>query len=144
MTQPPVHTFDPETPMSLPAEHKPSHHGKFALIVIDRARDDAFAVRRVCAAVDKARREKTQIVFVREAARSDGWGLVDALNPRFPDWVVARHDRDIFSSGNLAAQLRAVGIDRLVLAGDEACIDASQAAAEMLGFDLAEELPELA
>jgi nicotinamidase-related amidase len=130
--------------MSLPAEQNSAHHGKFALIVIDRARDDAFAVRRVCAAVDRARREKTQIVFVREAAHGDGWGLVDALNPRFPDWVVARHDRDIFAGGNLAAQLRAVGIGKLVLAGDEACLEASQKTAQDLGFEVSEELPELA
>jgi nicotinamidase-related amidase len=130
--------------MSLPAEHNSAHHGKFALIVIDRAREDAFAVRRVCAAVDKARREKTQIVFVREAVRGDGWGLVDALNPRFPDWVVARQDRDIFARGNLAAQLRAVGIGHLVLTGDDACIEASHATAKALGFEINEELPELA
>ena len=130
--------------MSLPAEHHSLRHGKFALIVIDRARDDAFAVRRVCAAVDKARREKTQIVFVREAVRGDGWGLVDALNPRFPDWVVTRHDRDIFAGGNLAAQLRAVGIGHLVLAGEDACLEASRMAARELGFEVSEELPELA
>lgn len=128
--------------MSLPAEHQPMP--KHALVVIDRSRDDAFAVRRICAQVDKARRENIQIVFVREAARSDGWGLVDALNPRFPDWVVARHDRDIFAGANLAAQLRAVGIGRLVLAGDDACIEASQTAAREMGFEVAEELPEMA
>ena len=128
--------------MSLPAEHDPSL--KCALVVIDRARDDAFAVRRVCAQVDKARRDKTQIVFVREAARGDGWGLVDALNPRFPDWVVTRHGADIFANGNLAAQLRAVGIGRLVLAGEQTCIEASQTTAAALGFAISEELPELA
>ena len=128
--------------MSLPAEHHFPHHGKFALIVIDRARDDAFAVRRVCTAVDKARREKTQIVFVREAIHADGWGLVDALGPRFPDWVVARRDCDIFAGSNLAAQLRAVGIGNLVLAGDEACIAASQTTAQGLGFEVTEEMPE--
>jgi len=128
--------------MFLPAEHNSPHHSKFALIVIDRARDDAFAVRRICAQVDKARRERTQIVFVREAVQSDGWGLIDALGPRFPDWVVARHDRNIFSGGNLAAQLRAVGISRLVLAGDDACVTASGAQAEAMCFAVTVDLPE--
>ncbi len=128
--------------MSLPAEHNSSL--KCALVVIDRSRDDAFAVRRICAQVDKARRDKTQIVFVREAAKGDGWGLIDALAPRFPDWVVTRHGADIFTGGNLAAQLRAVGIGRLALTGDEPCAAASLQAARQLGFDAAVELPEMA
>ncbi len=132
--------------MSLQAEQKTSSfpQDRCALVIIDRSRDDAFAVRRICAAVDKARRDKTQIVFVRETARGDGWGLVDALGPRFPDWVVAQQGCDIFSGGNLAAQLRAVGINRLVLAGDEACFDASHRSGEALGFAVTVELPEMA
>ena len=128
--------------MSLPAE--PDISLKHALVVIDRSRQDAFAVRRICAQVDKARRDKTQIVFVREAARGDGWGLIDALNPRFPDWVVTRHGADIFTAGNLAAQLRAVGIARLILTGDEACAVSSMQVAKGHGFDAVVELPELA
>lgn len=126
--------------MSLPAEHNSSL--KCALIVIDCARDDAFAVRRICAQVDKARREKRQIVFVREAGKADGWGLIDALNPRFPDWVVARRGADIFTGENLAAQLRAVGTARLILTGDDACVAASLQAARTLGFEAVIDVPE--
>lgn len=128
--------------MSLPAEHKSSL--KCALIVIDCPRDDFAAVRRINAQVDKARREKTQIVFVREAAAAEGPGLIEALDPRFPDWIVTRHGADIFSGGNLAAQLRAVGIARLVLTGEEACVKASHAVACGHGFEISEALPELA
>ena len=84
--------------------------------------DGDFVVRRVCALVERARREEVQIVFVQHAGDgcahgSDGWRLISALRPQFPDWVIDKLGASIFSGTNLGAQLKAVGIKRLILAG---------------------------
>ncbi|MBW8880039.1 MAG: hypothetical protein JF615_01065, partial [Asticcacaulis sp.] len=60
--------------------------------------------------VEAARAEGTQVVFV---------GTVDGVTPRFPDWVITASASEPFSGSNLAAQLRAVGISRLQVAGPE-------------------------
>ena len=103
-----------------------------ALVVVDmqnamfhgaaKPHDADFVVRRVCALIDRARREGAQIVFVQHAGGgldhgSDGWRLIAALRPQFPDWVVDKLGASIFAGTNLAAQLKAVGIRRLILAG---------------------------
>ena len=103
-----------------------------ALIVVDMQNalfhgaaaphDGDFVVRRVCALVERARREEVQIVFVQHAGDgcahgSEGWRLIAALRPQFPDWVIDKPGASIFSGTNLAAQLKAVGIKRLILAG---------------------------
>lgn len=103
-----------------------------ALVVVDmqnamfhgaaKPHDADFVVRRVCALIDRARREAAQIVFVQHAGDgcahgSDGWRLITAMRPQFPDWVVDKTGASIFSGTNLAAQLKAVGIKRLILAG---------------------------
>ncbi len=84
--------------------------------------DADFVVRRVCALIDRARREAAQIVFVQHTGEglshgSDGWRLIAALRPQFPDWVVDKMGASIFAGTNLAAQLKAVGIKRLIVAG---------------------------
>ncbi len=103
-----------------------------ALVVVDmqnamlhgaaKPHDADFVVRRVCALIDRARRESAQIVFVQHAGAgcahgSDGWRLITALRPQFPDWVVDKTGASIFDGTNLAAQLKAVGIRRVILAG---------------------------
>ena len=103
-----------------------------ALVVVDmqnamfhgaaKPHDGDFVVRRICALVDRARREGAQIVFVQHAGEdrvhgSDGWRLIAALRPQFPDWVVDKLGASIFAGTNLAAQLKAVGIRRLIVAG---------------------------
>ncbi len=103
------------------------------------ARSDAdFVFRRVCSLVERHRHTNTQIVFIRPpascAGARDGWRLMDALQPRFPDWVVERHGPSIFAGTNLAAQLKAVGVEHLILAGGG--IDASYDDALALGFDV--------
>ena len=74
--------------------------------------------------VETARAEGTQVVFV---------GDIDGVTPRFPDWVIAASAAEPFSGSNLAAQLRAVGIGRLTVAGPPAVVAAAQA----LGFEAA-------
>lgn len=76
----------------------------------------------VAGLVEAARAEGTQVVFV---------GAVDGVTPRFPDWVIAAPAAEPFAGSNLAAQLRAVGIGRLQVAGPEAVV----ATARDLGFD---------
>ncbi len=103
-----------------------------ALIVVDmqnatfhgaaKPHDADFVVRRVCALIDRARREDAQIVFVQHAGDgrahgSDDWRLITALRPQYPDWVVDKTGASIFAGTNLAAQLKAVGIRRLIVAG---------------------------
>jgi nicotinamidase-related amidase len=39
------------------------------------------------------------------------------MRPQFPDWVIDKTGASIFDGTNLAAQLKAVGIRRLILAG---------------------------
>jgi len=124
-----------------------------ALVVIDmqnamfhgksQPHDADFVVRRVCALVDRARREGAQIVFVQHAGEglehgSDAWRLIAALRPQFPDWVVDKMGASIFAGTNLAAQLKAVGIKRLILAGastDDGIAQSCREAAER-GFDV--------
>ena len=72
--------------------------------------------------VETARAEGTQVVFVGAAA---------GVTPRFPDWVIDGRDDDLFAGTNLAAQLRAVGVARLSVAGSESAVAQAQA----LGFD---------
>ncbi len=72
--------------------------------------------------VETARAEGTQVVFV---------GDVDGVTPRFPDWVISAPDHEPFQDSNLAAQLRAVGIGRLTVAGSTEVV----AAAKALGFE---------
>ncbi len=124
-----------------------------ALIVIDmqralfaahqRPHDADFVIRRVCALIDRARRDDVQVVFVQNISDSfphgsEGWRLLPPLEPRFPDWVIDKTRPSIFDGTNLAAQLKAVGISRLILAGarTDTCIDTSCRAAADLGFDV--------
>jgi len=121
---------------------------KSALVVIDmqrallqtpaRAQDDDFAVRRACALIDRARREGVQIIFVQHGESTDGWRLIDAQRPRFPDWVIKAVPGSLFEGSNLAAQLKAVGISRLILAGAKAdsCLEGSRIEAETRGFSV--------
>jgi nicotinamidase-related amidase len=124
-----------------------------ALVIIDmqnamfhgkaKPHDADFVVRRVCALIDRARREDVQIVFVQHAGAglehgSDGWRLIAALRPQFPDWVVDKMGASIFAGTNLAAQLKAVGIKRLILAGastDDGIATSCREAVER-GFDV--------
>ncbi len=108
-----------------------------------RPHDADFVVRRVCALVDRARRQEAQIVFVQHAGDglvhgSDGWRLIAALRPQFPDWVVDKTGASIFDGTNLAAQLKAVGIRRLIVAGasaDDGIADSCREAVER-GFEV--------
>lgn len=120
-----------------------------ALIVIDmqrtlfaahqRPHDADFVIRRVCALIDRARRDDVQIVFVQTVSDafphgSEGWRLLAPFEPRFPDWVIDKARPSIFHGTNLSAQLKAVGISRLILAGagiDSSCRDAAD-----LGFEV--------
>lgn len=129
----------------------PQRNIESALIVIDmqralfaahqRPHDADFVIRRVCALIDRARRDDVQIVFVQNVSDihphgSEGWRLLAPLEPRFPDWVIDKTRPSIFHGTNLAAQLKAVGISRLILAGarTDTCIDTSCRAAADLGF----------
>ncbi len=124
-----------------------------ALVVVDmqnamfhgtaKPHDGDFVVRRICALVDRARREGAQIVFVQHAGDdrahgSEGWRLIAALRPQFPDWVVDKMGASIFAGTNLAAQLKAVGIRRLIVAGvstDDGIAASCREAAER-GFEV--------
>jgi nicotinamidase-related amidase len=124
-----------------------------ALIVIDmqralfaasqRPHDADFVIRRVCALIDRARRDDVQIVFVQNVSDafphgSDGWRLLAPMEPRFPDWVIDKTRPSIFHGTNLSAQLKAVGISRLIMAGarTDTCIDTSCRVAADLGFEV--------
>jgi nicotinamidase-related amidase len=133
-----------------------------ALVVVgmQRARlsgpDAEAATRQVAALVDKTRREGTQVVFVMHNApagqpgepNGDGWRMAEGLRPQFPDWVIEKSQFSIFDGTNLAAQLQAVGIGRLILTGPAQADDVgvSCAAATALGFKahLAEDLIDAA
>lgn len=137
----------------LPESSLPDCQPKSALVVIDmqralfdgpdRPHDGDFIVRRLCALVDRARREEVQIVFVQHCSEahpkgSPGWRLIEPLQPRFPDWVIAKDRPGIFHGTNLSAQLKAVGITRLILAGarTDHGIDTSCRVAAELGFEV--------
>ncbi len=104
-----------------------------------------FAVRRTCSLIDRARRDGVQIVFIQQtrghgplAYGGQGWRLIDLVQPCFPDWVVQASEADIFAHTNLCAQLRAIGINRLVVAGlDADSVEVSCQSAMELGFEAA-------
>ena len=131
----------------------PQRNIQSALIVIDmqralfaahqRPHDADFVIRRVCALIDRARRDAVQIVFVQTVSDafphgSEGWRLLAPFEPRFPDWVIDKARPSIFQGTNLSAQLKAVGISRLILAGagTDTGIDSSCRAAADLGFEV--------
>ncbi|ESQ90935.1 hypothetical protein ABAC460_07610 [Asticcacaulis sp. AC460] len=91
---------------------------RHALIVIGALLPGAAVVEMV----ETARAEGTQVVFV---------GAADGVTPRFPDWVIDNGEGDLFVGTNLAAQLRAVGVARLSVAGSDSVLAQAQA----LGFD---------
>ncbi|EGF91818.1 hypothetical protein ABI_02500 [Asticcacaulis biprosthecium C19] len=91
---------------------------RHALIVIGALLPGAAVVEMV----ESARAEGTQVVFV---------GASEGVTPRFPDWVIESHGADLFAGTNLAAQLRAVGVARLSVAGSDSVVAAAQA----LGFE---------
>jgi len=116
----------------IPDQTQDTQDIRSALVVVDmqnamfhgaaKPHDADFVVRRVCALVERARREEVQIVFVQHAGPecphgSDGWRLIAALRPQFPDWVIDKPGASIFAGTNLSAQLKAIGIRRLILAG---------------------------
>jgi nicotinamidase-related amidase len=135
--------------------------GRTALVVVgmQRARlagpDTESNIRLVNGLLDWARREGLQIVFVQHCAPAghpcekgaDGWRLFDGAQPRFPDWVIEKHQFSIFDGTNLEAQLKAVGITKLLLTGPASDDDVavSAVAAATMGFtaELADRLPAM-
>jgi nicotinamidase-related amidase len=67
-----------------------------------------------------------------------GWQLVDGLEPRSDELVIRKPRYDAFLRTSLEDELRALGVDTVVLAGviTNCCVDTTARSAFMRGFDV--------
>jgi nicotinamidase-related amidase len=124
-----------------------------ALLVIDVQRGlfdtrpppaEADAViARINALAERARAAGAAVIFVQHEAAGtplqhggEGWALDPRLQVRDGDRYVRKTTPDSFLRTDLQAQLQALGVDRLVVAGyaSEFCVDTSVRRAAALGY----------
>lgn len=102
---------------------------KSALLVIDVQNDvvaDAHnrdaVITVIGDLVTTARQDNTPVVWVQHSDEwlgvgSDGWQIVPELVPEVDETIIHKQRRDSFQDTDLEAELQALGVDRLVVAG---------------------------
>jgi nicotinamidase-related amidase len=110
--------------------------------VVTGAHGRDAVVANVRSLVEKARRERVPVVWVRhsdeELARgSDGWQIVPELVPGDDEPIVEKNYGDSFEDTNLEAVLAGLGVGRLVVVGaqTDACIRSTLHGAIVRGYD---------
>ncbi len=103
-------------------------------------------VARINALVGRARQAGVPIVFVQHqdagdpemTAGSPGWRIVESLDRRPADPVVAKRHRDGFAATELGTTLDGVGARRLVVTGAQSdfCVQTTALSALFHGYDL--------
>lgn len=121
-----------------------------ALLVVDMqngvlagtVRRDAV-VANVTGLVDKARREKVPVIWVRHSSEQlvpngEAWRIVDELKPDEAEPVVDKIYGDAFEDTGLERILSGLGVGRLVVAGahTDACIRSTIHGAFARGYDV--------
>lgn len=112
----------------------------------DPKRDLAGVVERINRPGRRVRERGGAVVFVQHAGPagddfepgSPGWKLLSALEVGPGDRVVAKALNDAFFETSLRANLMALGVDRLLIAGwaTDFCVDATVRSAVALGFQV--------
>jgi nicotinamidase-related amidase len=120
-----------------------------ALLVIDvqngvvaDAHDRDGVVSRIADLVERARRESVVVIWIQHnddelVKGSDGWQIVDGLQPRSDEPVVHKSYNDSFEETSLESELAQRGVGRLVITGaqTEWCIRSTLHGAIARGYD---------
>ena len=120
-----------------------------ALLVVDvqngvvaGAHERDAVVANIASLIDKARRERVPVVWVRHsdeqlAPGSEAWQIVPELAPGDAEPLVEKHYGDSFEDTALEAVLSGLGVGRLFVAGTQtdACIRSTLHGAFVRGYD---------
>jgi nicotinamidase-related amidase len=121
-----------------------------ALLVVDvqtgvvaEAHERDAVVANIGGLVEKARRERTPVVWVQHVSEqlakgSDAWRIVPELSPGAAEPLVEKAYGDAFEDTTLEAQLAGLGVGRLIVVGAEtdACIRSTLHGAFVRGYDV--------
>lgn len=121
-----------------------------ALLVVDvqravvaQAHARAAVVANIARLVEQARRASVPVIWVRHAdadllAGSEGWQIVDELNPARGETIIEKQYGDAFESTALEAELARLGVGHLVAVGaqTDACIRSTIHGAFARGYDV--------
>jgi nicotinamidase-related amidase len=112
-----------------------------AVVAAAHHRDTVVAA--IAGLVERARRERVPVVWVRHsddelAHGSDGWQIVPELGPRDGEPLVDKNHGDSFEATTLEAELARLGVGRLVVVGAEtdACIRSTIHGGFTRGYDV--------
>lgn len=110
--------------------------------VVENAHDRDGVVSRISDLVERARAGSVPVIWVQHSddelvCESDGWQIVDALNPRSGEPVVRKSYNDSFEETTLESELAQRGVGRLVVTGaqTEWCIRSTLHGAIARGYD---------
>ena len=110
--------------------------------VVEGAHERDAVVANVASLVEKARRERVPVVWVRHsddqlARGSDEWQIVPELTPADAEPLVEKHYGDAFEDTPLETMLEELGVGRLVVVGaqTDACIRSTLHGAFVRGYD---------
>ena len=110
--------------------------------VVDGAHERDAVVATVGSLVEKARRERTPVVWVRHCSEeletgSDPWQIVPELSPDDAEPLVDKRYGDSFEDTELEAVLSDLGVGRLLVVGaqTDACIRSTLHGALVRGYD---------
>lgn len=129
---------------------------KTALLVIDVQRamfDEAYPVyegeallERLQSLIARARAAGVPVIYVRHgegpgeplAVGTDGWQIHPAIGPEAGERVIDKQTPDSFHETGLQAELAALGVEHLVVAGiqTEMCVDTTCRRAFSLGYQV--------
>jgi nicotinamidase-related amidase len=112
----------------------------------DPKHDVAGVVGRINSVAKRVRQGGGVVFFVQHAGpvgddfepRTDGWRLLSSLAVEASDRVVSKTLNDPFFGTSLQADLAALGVNRVVIAGwaTDLCVDATVRAAAALGYEV--------
>jgi nicotinamidase-related amidase len=110
--------------------------------VVEGAHDRDRVVANIGSLVEKARRERVPVVWVRHSDAqlvrgSDAWRIVPELTPRDAEPLVEKTYGDAFEDTDLETVLSGLGVGRLTVVGaqTDACIRSTLHGAFVRGYD---------
>lgn len=107
-------------------------------LVADETPNPEAILGAVEALVDKARKAGAPIVWVTDSRVEPDAALHPALRPGVGERHVVKSQRSAFTETGLDTELKALGIDQVVICGmqSDACIDGTTRAAAALGYEV--------
>ena len=110
--------------------------------VVEDTHERDAVVANVASLVERARRERVPVVWVRHSddqlvEGSDEWRIVPELMPADAEPLVEKHYGDAFEDTALETMLESLGVGRLVVVGaqTDACIRSTLHGAFVRGYD---------